>query len=104
MGITRLYYDRGIMSILMNIDDIHKKFEAFNWHVQSIDGHKVQAIEEAIKFAKDAKGLPSVIILNTKKGKCCNYAEDVLDNHHMNVFMEDTAKAVAELEDMLAKY
>lgn len=89
---------------IMNIADVQKKFEAFNWHVQTIDGHDVIAIEKAIEIAKQAKGMPSVIVLDTQKGKDCCYAEGELDNHHMRVTDEQTAKAVAELEAKLASY
>ncbi|MBT3319473.1 MAG: transketolase [Clostridia bacterium] len=94
----------GFTQDILNVESIHKKFEAFNWHVQSIDGHDVIAIEEAVECAKKAAGKPSVIILETQKGKCCTYTEGVLDNHHISVCEQDTKRAVAKLEAQLAKY
>jgi transketolase len=94
----------GYTKDVMNVESIHKKFEAFNWHVQTIDGHDVQAIEEAIKIAKVTKGKPSVIVLETIKGKDCTYAQGDIDNHHMRVSEEDNKKAVAKLEAMMASF
>lgn len=52
------------------------KWEAFHWHVQSIDGHDVAAIREAIAQAKKLTDRPSLIACKTLKGKNIPYMED----------------------------
>lgn len=75
----------GYTRDVMNMEDFSAKFQAFNWHVQRIDGHDVLAIDEAIEQAKAAAGKPSVIVLNTVKGKGCSFAEGQRGNHHMRL-------------------
>ena len=48
---------------------IHKKFEAFNFHVINIDGHDFDQIDAAFKEARATKGMPTAIIAKTVKGK-----------------------------------
>ena len=50
-------------------EDVLKRFEAYGWHVQSIDGHDPQAITEAISIAQLATDKPSIISCKTIIGK-----------------------------------
>lgn len=50
-------------------DDTAKRFEAYGWHVQSVDGHDVAAIGAAITAAKAVKDKPSLICCKTIIGK-----------------------------------
>jgi len=64
-------YDRNNKTIENNIDitnteDAVKKFEALNFNVICVkDGNNVDEIDCAIKKAKDNKGSPTIIIVNT---------------------------------------
>lgn len=46
-------------------DDTVKRFEAYGWHVQSVDGHDADAINAAITAAKAVKDKPSLICTKT---------------------------------------
>jgi transketolase len=46
-------------------DDTVKRFEAYGWHVVSVDGHDADAINKAIKEAKSVKDKPSMICCKT---------------------------------------
>ena len=46
-------------------DDTVKRFEAYGWHVQSVDGHDADAISAAITAAKAVKDKPSMICCKT---------------------------------------
>ena len=46
-------------------DDTVKRFEAYGWHVQSVDGHDPDAINAAIEAAKQVKDRPSMICCKT---------------------------------------
>ena len=50
-------------------DDTVKRFEAYGWHVQSVDGHDVMAIDKAIKQAQAMTDKPSLICCKTIIGK-----------------------------------
>lgn len=88
----------GYIKDIMNIEDISLKWESFNWHTQRVDGHDFTELYEAINNAKNEKKKPSMIIMDTIKGKGCSFAEGKLENHNM-AFTYDTAKeAIALLE------
>jgi len=52
------------------------KWRAFGWNVIEIDGHRIEQIDYAIKKATQAKGVPSIIIARTIKGKGVEHMED----------------------------
>jgi transketolase len=83
------------------INDVHpldKKWEAFNWYVQVIDGHDVMQIQQAIINAKAQKGKPSMIILNTIKGKGASFCEGKVGSHNMPVTKDMAKEAIEGLE------
>ena len=82
----------------MNIEDVGAKWTAFGWFVQRVNGHDFQEMDLAIERAKKELYRPSMIILDTIKGKGAFFAERRLDNHNMNVDYE-TAKEACRLLD-----
>ncbi len=52
-------------------EDVAKKYEAWNWYVQTIDGNNPDAIREALRNAKAETERPSLIIGRTIMGKGC---------------------------------
>jgi len=46
-------------------DDTVKRFEAYGWHVQSVDGHDPEAINAAVTAAKAVTDKPSMICCKT---------------------------------------
>lgn len=88
----------GTVEAVAGMKDIGAKFSAFGWHVIEVEaGNDVVQIIEAIDCAKSVTDRPSMIILNTKKGKGCYFAEDVF-NHNMTVSDEQASNAIAKLE------
>ncbi len=74
LGKLIMFYDDNDISIDGNVDgwfvdDTPKRFEAYNWHVQSIDGHDAEAIKKATEAAIAETGKPSLICCNTVIGK-----------------------------------
>ena len=77
---------------------IDKKFEAFNFHVISIDGNDFDQIEAAFKEARKTKGMPTAIIAKTIKGKGVSFMEDQAGWHGKAPNDEQYAQAMEELE------
>lgn len=46
-------------------DDTVKRFEAYGWHVEAVDGHDADAINKAIEAAKKVTDKPSLICCKT---------------------------------------
>ncbi|MFQ5455480.1 MAG: transketolase [Nitrospirota bacterium] len=49
-------------------EDVGCRFEAYNWHVQKVDGYQHRDIYDAIKAAQNEKERPSLIIAKTNIG------------------------------------
>lgn len=59
----------GFTEDVMPLENLSVKWEAFNWHVQEVDGHNFEEIFSAIERAKAVFEKPSVIIARTIPGK-----------------------------------
>lgn len=77
---------------------IANKFEAFNFHVITIDGHDFDAIEAAFKEAGQTKGKPTAIIAKTVKGKGVSFMENQVSWHGAAPNDEQYAAAMEDLE------
>ncbi len=89
----------GTTEQVNGLDPLDKKWEAFGFYVQSVDGHDVAAIAQAIDNAKNQKEKPSMIILNTIKGKGAYFCEGQVTSHNMAITEEMWKKAVALLDE-----
>ena len=80
---------------------IDKKFEAFGWHVISINGNDFDEIEAALNEARTIDK-PVAIVASTTKGKGVSYMENQVSWHGAAPNDELYAVAMQELRDALA--
>ena len=80
---------------------IDKKFEAFNWNVIKINGHCFDQIEEAFNKARETKGMPTAIIMNTTKGKGVSFMENKASWHGAAPNDEQYEIAMADLNAIM---
>ena len=92
----------GYTKDICDLGDLRQKFEDFGWHSQEVDGHDIPAIVAAIEEAKKVADKPSMIVLNTIKGKDCCFA-DTFYNHFVRFPEEDYEAAIKELDAKIAK-
>ena len=83
---------------IFSIPHLDQKWRAFGWEVISADGHDVDQIIDAIDQAKTVKGKPTLIILDTIKGKCVSFAENTPTYHNGSFDQAKYAQAMAELD------
>jgi transketolase len=69
--------------------------EACGWHAIEIDGHDVEAIDDAYRQAAATTGRPTVIVARTKKGKGVKEVEDLPGKHGKP--LQDPKEAIEEL-------
>ncbi len=76
LGLNKLmcFYDDNGISIDGEVDrwftdDTPKRFEAYGWHVASVDGHDVDAVDAAIQDAQAIPDRPTLIRCKTVIGK-----------------------------------
>jgi len=89
----------GRIEDVMSPEPLADKWRAFGWHVIEIDGHCHDAIRKALAEAKTVTGKPVMIVAETVKGKGVSYMENQAGWHGAAPNAEQTAQALAELED-----
>lgn len=86
----------GDVREVMNPTPIDRKFEAFGWYAQCIDGHSFEQLETAIENAKKADK-PAVIVMTTVKGKGVSFMENQSGWHGKAPKAEEYEIAMKEL-------
>jgi transketolase len=80
-----------------DLDAYRRRFEAFNWRTEVIDGHDMEEILEVL----GAAGLgdkPLAIIAKTQKGHGVSFIEDKEGWHGKALSKDEAGKAVSELQ------
>jgi len=81
------FIDRNFLQIdgntekIMRLESIRDRWSSFGWNVIEIDGHDIKKILEALDEADGNYNSPTVIILNTIKGKGVSFMENNVDFH-----------------------
>ncbi|MEF8985471.1 MAG: transketolase [Bacteroidales bacterium] len=83
-----------------NIEEYQKKAEAFGWHTQTIDGHSIEEIIEAVEAAKKDPR-PSMILAQTVKGKGVDFLENADGRHGQAVSEDELVKAREQIKKRL---
>lgn len=93
----------GYTEDIMPLGDMAKKYEAFGWHAQEIDGHNFEEIVDAINQAKAVFEKPSVIVARTIPGKGVKEFERDYHWHGKAPNKEEADMALKELRTLVGK-
>ena len=93
----------GRVEDVMSPYPIVDKLKAFGWEVAEIDGHDFEQMESAFAKAREVKGAPTAIVMNTVKGKGVSYMEDQAGWHGKAPNDEEYEIAMNELRAQLAE-
>lgn len=91
----------GPVAEVMNPTPHDKKFEAFGFHVISVDAHDFEQLEKAFDEARSVKGKPTAIIAKSVKGKGVSYMENEVKWHGSAPNDELYEKAVNEIKEAM---
>ncbi|HWF18448.1 MAG TPA: transketolase [Verrucomicrobiae bacterium] len=80
-----------------DVDAYRKRFEAFNWRTEVINGHDMEEILEVLGAAGLGKQ-PLAIIAKTQKGHGVSFMEDKEGWHGKALSKEEAETAIAELQ------
>src|SRR5437867_4425949 len=80
-----------------NLDVYRKRFEAFGWRTEEIDGHDVDEILEVLA-AVGLGNQPLVLLAKTFKGAGVSFIQDKEGWHGKPLSKEEAARAIAELQ------
>ena len=89
----------GTTDEVNGLDNLVAKWAAFGWNALNVrDGNDVEEIHRAIVSARESRDMPSMIVLNTVKGKGVSWVESAgCGCHNMPVTPEQYREALAEL-------
>ncbi len=82
----------------VSLEPLPEKWKAFGWNVIIINGHNIRQIEEALDKAAESKRRPTVIIMNTIKGKGVSFMENNVGFHGKACNAEEHEQAMRELK------
>lgn len=90
----------GPVNEVMGIEPLADKLKTFNWEVQSVDGHDLDAVEKALAKAwRATDGRPQAIVAKTVKGKGVSFMEHNIAWHGNAPKKEDADKACMEIKN-----
>jgi len=93
----------GPTEVVMPLEDLKAKWEAFGWHVIEIDGNDVDAVIDSVNMAKAIVEKPVVILAHTIPGKGVDFMEYDFHWHGVPPNHEEAMKALHELRTLQGK-
>jgi transketolase len=96
----------GPTNKVMNLGDLHAKFEAFNWQVLEMNGNDMDDVIATLNKAKSltGNGRPVCILMKTIMGKGVDFMEGHHEWHGIAPNDDQLAKALAQLPETLGDY
>lgn len=79
------------------------KWKDFGWNVIGTDGHDMEKLMAAFDKAKTVKGMPTVIVAHTIKGKGVSFVENRVEWHGISPKTEECERAIRELDEELKR-
>ena len=79
--------------VVQDLEPLADKWRAFNFAVEEVDGHDVEALRRVLSRPIDPVK-PGVVICHTVKGKGIAFAENNLKFHHLNSVTEQDLAAL----------
>jgi transketolase len=99
--------DRNFLQISGNTEDVmalgnlKKRWEAYNWHVDEIDGNNISGLVKLFDSYPVINGKPHLIIAKTTKGCGVSFMENKPEWHHKVPTEEQMKTAFTELDKKL---
>lgn len=93
----------GSTEDVMGLEPFPDKWQAFGWHVVSIDGNDMEALVKVLESAPQAPGKPTLVIANTVKGKGVSFIENQPAWHHKVPTDAEYNQGIQELDAAMTK-
>ncbi|HHY46282.1 MAG TPA: transketolase [Firmicutes bacterium] len=82
---------------IMPLEPYTDKWRSFGWSVIEVDGHDFEQLLGAFHRARDTRGVPTVIIAHTVKGKGVSFMEGQVKWHSRPTTDEEFRQAIREI-------
>ena len=93
---NKLQIDGSVQNV-KNLDCLQSKWESFGFNVITCNGNDIEMLINSFEQAKQTKGMPSIIIADTVKGKGVSFMENKVEWHGKAPSEEEYNKAMNEL-------
>jgi transketolase len=93
----------GPTEMVMPLEDLRAKWEAFGWHVLEIDGNNIEAVINACAEARAISEKPVAILAHTVPGKGVDFMEYDFHWHGIAPSHEQAKAALKELRTLKGK-
>jgi len=90
----------GTTEEVMDLKDVRRKFDGFEWETVEIDGHDMAQVVESLEWSRTREG-PVAIVCQTKKGRGVSIMEGQSGFHGKPPTSEQAEQALTELEATL---
>jgi len=87
----------GQVESVMGLAPLAQKWRSFRWHVVDVNGHDVVSLARAFEEAGRTRGLPSLLLARTVKGKGVSFMEDKAEWHGKAPNKAEYEQALQEL-------
>lgn len=88
----------GTVEEVKALDCLRSKWESFGFNVISCNGNDIEMLISSFEQAKQTKGMPSIIIAETVKGKGVSFMENKAEWHGKAPNEEEYNRAMKELK------
>ena len=93
---NRIQLDDFVAKIL-DLEPLLAKWQSFDWPVLEIDGHDIAQIDKALDQAEGRRGVPTLIVAHTVKGKGVSFMENNPEWHGKSPKPEEAIAAIREI-------
>jgi transketolase len=93
----------GPTEVIMPLEDLRAKWEAFGWYVLEIDGNDIESVIDACNMAKAIVEKPVCVIAHTIPGKGVDFMEYDFNWHGVPPNAEQAKEALKELRTLKGK-
>ena len=92
----------GAVKDVKNVEPVDDKFRAFGFWTKVVDGHDIKAIQAAYAEARQVKGQPQCLIMDTQKGHGVSFMVKKPEFHGRALTKDEMVKAMQELGESWA--
>ena len=92
----------GLVSDISDPLDFKRKFEAFGFDTQQVNGRDIKGMLHAVRQTEKVKGVPHAIILDSIKGAGVKEVEETFSNHSMTVGQDAFDRWIHGLKEELS--
>lgn len=89
----------GRTADVLDLSPMSRRWDAFGWHVEDVDGHDMDALTDVFEAAPAISRRPTMLVARTRLGKGVSFMEDKLEWHYRNLNADLAAAALREVDE-----